>query len=726
MIRGMALALAALLCVSACAETLEVGDKGGQVLKVQQALYDNGYLEAEADGLYGEKTADAVRAFQQDNSLEATGTVDDETLNLILSGGNSEIRAAQTRLIELGYLSGEADGVMGAATSGALGVFQRDNGLDVTGEIDDATRAQLLDEEAEPVSQTTRIQQRLIELGYLSGEADGDFGPASKEALRLFQEANGLPANGEIDGIDEIDESTLNALFSDSAKGDTVRMAQARLIELGYLSGTADGIFGAKSESAILRFQKAYSLETTGQPDAATMEKLLSDEVTAIRPELQYDDKGDGVRELQQRLIALGFLNAGADGHFGENTRTAVRLFQEHLARQGKADGIEADGVATSETQELLFDENYSSYIKDVAEGDEGFEVLRVERQMRNLGYLDAEPDETFDSYAVKCLKAVQTSAGLEVTGVADQATMDALFASDAAEAAHHVPHDVQYGDSGALVQDLQDALIRLGMLGGQSDDVYGDAVESAVERLYDYLAANNAEYAHLFESRKMITASAQEALLDAELSVYVEDVAEETSVSEISRAQRRLNSLLYLGSGGIDGDYGKSTRTAIEKFQQNNDLEVTGIADEATQRVLYSDAAIGNWTRYKLEVDISNQRVYAYELIDGQYEKVQDFICSTGLGNSTPTGIFYETTEPLDRWHYFYDFECWAQYAWRVIGPYYFHSVIYSDRDESSLRWSSVYNLGSKASHGCIRLEVSAAKWIYENCEAGTIVYIH
>lgn len=718
MIRGLALSLAALLCVSACAETLEVGDKGGQVLKMQQALYENGYLETEADGLYGENTAAAVRAFQQDNALEVTGTVDDETLNLILTGGNSEIRKVQEKLIELGYLSGEADGVMGAATSGALGVFQRDNGLDVTGEIDDATRAQLLDED--PAGKIERIQQRLIELGYLSGEADGDFGPASEEALRLFQEANDLPATGEID------ESTQDVLFSDSAKGDTVRMAQARLIELGYLTGTADGIFGEKSEAAILRFQKAYDLEATGQPDEATMQKLLSDEVTAIRPELNYDDKGDAVRELQQRLIALGFLNAGADGHFGENTRTAVRLFQEHLASQGKADGIEADGVATSETQELLFSENYSSYIKDVALGDEGFEVLRVERQLRNLGYMDATPDESFDDYAVKCLKALQTDAGLQVTGVADQATMDALFALDVASAAHYVTRDVRLGDSGNVVKQLQEGLIRIGMLAGQSDDTYGDAVESAVERLYEYLAANNAEYAHLFESREMVTASAQEALLGSELSVYVEDIAEESSSSEIARAQRRLNALMYLGSGGVDGDYGQSTKTAIEKFQQNNELEVTGVADEATQRVLYSESAIGNWTRYKLEVDIANQRVYAYELIDGQYEKVQDFICSTGLGNSTPTGVFYETTEPLDRWHYFYDFECWAQYAWRVIGPYYFHSVIYSDRSESSLRWSSVYNLGSKASHGCIRLEVSAAKWIYENCEAGTIVYIH
>lgn len=720
--RALALAVAALLCVSACAEALDVGDKGGQVLKVQEALYERGYLEEEADGMYGEMTADAVRAFQKDNGLEITGTVDEETKALIVSGGTVEVRKVQEKLVELGYLNAKPDGVMGAATSGALGVFQRDNGLDVTGEIDDATRELLLGEEEEPRSEAELVQEKLIALGYLQGEADGDFGPMSQEALSLFQEANDLPATGEID------EKTKDKLFSDAAKGDTVRMAQARLIELGYLGGTADGIFGAKSEAALMQFQQMHGLEANGEINDATMEKLMSGEAAKIRSTLSYDDVSDAVKELQQRLISLGFLNAGADGHYGENTQTAVRRFQEHLAKQGHADdlGIEADGVATAETQQLLFSKDYSSYLKDVALGDETFEALRVERQMRNLGYMDADPDQDFDVYAAECVKAVQTAAGLPATGVADKAAMDALFAIDAAPAERYVLHNVALGDEGHVVGMVQSALIRMGMLAGQPTEVYGEEVEVAVGHLYEYLTKYNSEYAHLFEAQGMVSASAQEAMLDRALVVYVEDVNDDASASETERLQRRLNSLMYLRADGVDGDYGEGTKVAIEKFQEANELPVTGIADEATQRVLYSDSAMGNWMPYKLEVDIANQRVYAYELNDeGKYEKIHDFICSTGLGNLTPTGTFTETTEPLDRWHYFYNFDCWAQYAWRITGPFYFHSVIYSEKDEDTLRMSSVYNLGSKASHGCIRLEVEAAKWIYENCEAGTTVII-
>ena len=104
---------------------------------------------------------------------------------------------------------------------------------------------------------------------------------------------------------------------------------------------------------------------------------------------------------------------------------------------------------------------------------------------------------------------------------------------------------------------------------------------------------------------------------------------------------------------------------------------------------------------------------------------EIDAFICSTGLGSSTPRGIFTQT-QPLDRWHYFTKFECWAQYAYQIEGDILFHSVLYSYRDTSTLRVNSVYALGSKASHGCVRLQVEDAKWIYENCASGTVVVVY
>jgi len=67
-----------------------------------------------------------------------------------------------------------------------------------------------------------------------------------------------------------------------------------------------------------------------------------------------------------------------------------------------------------------------------------------------------------------------------------------------------------------------------------------------------------------------------------------------------------------------------------------------------------------------------------------------------------------------------------WAQYWFRINGPYLFHSVLYNKADSGTLIGGSLAKLGSRASHGCVRLKVEDAKWIYSNCGAGTNVVIY
>ena len=65
--------------VSARAAVLEVGSRGDDVVKVQKRLIQYGYLKGEADGRYGEDTRRAVRLFQQRNGLSVDGRVGDDT-----------------------------------------------------------------------------------------------------------------------------------------------------------------------------------------------------------------------------------------------------------------------------------------------------------------------------------------------------------------------------------------------------------------------------------------------------------------------------------------------------------------------------------------------------------------------------------------------------------------------------------------------------------------------
>jgi len=56
--------------------------------------------------------------------------------------------------------------------------------------------------------------------------------------------------------------------------GEDVRLVQQKLIKWGYLSGWADGIYGAKTFAAVQLFQRRNGLPVTGNVDAATFRAL--------------------------------------------------------------------------------------------------------------------------------------------------------------------------------------------------------------------------------------------------------------------------------------------------------------------------------------------------------------------------------------------------------------------------------------------------------------------
>jgi peptidoglycan hydrolase-like protein with peptidoglycan-binding domain len=136
------------------------------VARVQRTLDDLGYRAGTPDGRLGPRTRTAIRNFQRDKNLNATGQLTDETVTALDDaardaadarrepGSRTErtmgtrpmehpspatVRRAQTALDRLGYPIRDADGTLGDDTRTALRNFQRDKNLNATGELDDET-----------------------------------------------------------------------------------------------------------------------------------------------------------------------------------------------------------------------------------------------------------------------------------------------------------------------------------------------------------------------------------------------------------------------------------------------------------------------------------------------------------------------------------------------------------------------------------------------------------
>ena len=404
-------------------QLLKRGSKSEAVTTLQKRLIELKYLKGTADGSFGPATETAVMLFQQASGMNPSGIADEETLKAIYSdsavvkpgevAGNTleigskgdGVKAIQDALKAKGYLTGASDGNFGSATASALKGVQRANGLPVTGVADDATRAALLDENSVAMTETTAttaslyetlkkgdqgtsvktLQEKLKALGYLTGAADGKYGAGTETAVKSFQKAAGLTETGTAD------PETLSAvyaakipvvLFKRGAKGDDVSALQQKLKALGYLTGAADGRYGAGTVKAVEAFQKDNGLEATGRVDEDTMAALNAKEIPA-RTSFARGDIGDDVKALQERLKALGYLEGEADGNFGSKTEQAIRKFQQ-------AKSIKVTGKADEETvKQIMGGEPAAAQPEQPAENAGAEPQTQPEQPAENTG---AEP----------------------------------------------------------------------------------------------------------------------------------------------------------------------------------------------------------------------------------------------------------------------------------------------------------------------------------------------
>ena len=134
-------------------------------------------------------------------------------------------------------------------------------------------------------------------------------------------------------------------LLREGDRGEDVRRLQEVLATLGFAAGGRDGIFGSRTEGAVLSFQASAGVPGDGLVGSTTRGALQW--ASAPSAILRGGSRGHDVRLLQDRLTAAGFPTMGSDGVFGPMTLQAVRSFQEHA-------GLRVDGLAGPATRSAL------------------------------------------------------------------------------------------------------------------------------------------------------------------------------------------------------------------------------------------------------------------------------------------------------------------------------------------------------------------------------------
>lgn len=229
---------------------------------------------------------------------------------------------------------------------------------------------------------------------------------------------------------------------------------------------------------------------------------------------------------------------------------------------------------------------------KPLKYGDTGDEVEEMTERLRDLGYMDDDV-RRYSSAVREAVKLFQKLNGLTADGVAGEETLRKLYSSSA------VPYGVsgsyatlKRGDKGlAAIYQLQRRLKELGYYTIAVDGDYGSGTERAVRH---FQRINGLEKTGIADSQtqKLLYSSSAKPADSSSAEDYKVLSRSSKYHPAVVPLQRRLKALGYT-VGSADGYFGSQTYRAVREFQRRNGLKATGVADETTQRVLFSSAAI-------------------------------------------------------------------------------------------------------------------------------------
>lgn len=698
---------------------------GATVSKVQTELKALGYYYGQITGNAGPKTVAAIKSFQSKNGLTADGIAGPQTIAKIdaayeAKGGSSsgsgssasglklnskgtDVRNLQQDLTTLGYYWAEITGNFGAKTETAVKRFQEENGLTADGVAGtktlNAIAAAVARKGGTPASggsagttlklnsqgtKVSQLQTDLKQLGYYYAEITGNFGAKTEAAVKAFQKAKGLTADGVAGtktlnaiaaAVDKAGGSSSGSSSTNMKLGSTgaaVSALQQNLTTLGYYYGDVTGHYGNLTQQAVKKFQKAKGLTQDGVASTATLNAITSALKNAgvdvgpgtVATTLREGDKGTAVTELQTMLKKLNYYYGSVTGSFGSLTKQAVRKFQDDnkLTVDGVAGpatinklrtltGGSADSGSSSGST-VTTDKSYGRTTKDNVYLRSSYSTTSSAKASLQKGQ-KFRISKVYTVSGVKWYYVTVTVGGYTYKGYIRGDMMENITAADFGDDSNSGEQETigmikVTGNNVSLRYQPSTSANRVGTANIGDCFYYVDTVNGWFQTKAGY----------------WITKDYAKVMTDAEVEAYIKNNGGSGSTgsnytigstgSTVTYIQTALTALEYYDRQ-ITGHYGRYTKDAVRAFQRDNNLTADGVCGATTLAAIqkaYSGSSSAtttyNATVYKLDWSYMKSNATALGIARGASIKLTDLTTGKSLNIHVQSTGNHIDAEPL------------------------------------------------------------------------------
>ena len=619
---------------------------GETVKRIQTELKALNYYSGKITGNAGEKTVAAIKSFQRKNGLTADGIAGPQTI--------AKIDAA--------YESKTGKSSSSATSSSASGLKLNSKGTDVR-----------------------NLQQDLTTLGYYWAEITGNFGAKTETAVKAFQKAKGLTADGvagtrtldaiaaAVSGAGGSSSTSTSTNMKLGSTGTAVSTLQQNLTTLGYYYGDITGHYGNLTQQAVKKFQKARGLTQDGVASTSTLNAIagalrnagVDTGSTTTGTALREGDRGTAVTELQTMLKSLKYYYGEITGSFGSLTKRAVRKFQDD-------NNLTVDGIAGTSTINLLRSKTGTS--GSTSGSSTGSTVTTAEsygRTTKDNVYLRSSYSTTSSAKAslpkgqkfriskvytisgVKWYYVTVTLGSYTYKGYIRSDMMEQITASDFGDDSNSGEQETigmikVTGNNVSLRYQPSTSANRVGTANVGDCFYYVDTVDGWFQTKSGYWISR--DYAAV--------------MTDAEVEAYIKNNGGSgdtgtsftlgSTGSTVSYIQTALTALDYYDRE-VTGHYGKYTRDAVREFQRDHNLTADGVCGPATLsaiRTAYSGSSSATTdyqaTVYKLDWSYMKANATALGIAKGSSIKLTDLTTGKSLNVHVQSTGNHIDAEPL------------------------------------------------------------------------------